>query len=289
MATKRRNPFGGRSRRFRKRPFMRRKPFRRTRRTQGFASTTRWGRPHSTNYKGRKISGKRWRNIIWRDTIAQPHYRALNSGMQPLTGAALGTPNAAAVFLFPALQIVNGIFQGYHSAGNSFWEGASVQQMDVGVVPPLFKGDIILRGGIARLMIGMYPENVSCRIKVYAVWANKNPDADLYVLLNNTNQQVEWDPSVAPDFSTKFGKILYQKEAMLPVGENFEITHRFRPQKIDQAVFRGEAPVVGLELAGNQLWWCVVVVPLTVNGISDGLVAVNSWNLSFSADAIGTT
>lgn len=282
--------FAGRSRRFRKRPrFGRRKAFvRRGRKSTGYASTSRWGRPYSNNYRGRRLSKRKWRSVIWRDTLASQHYRSIQSGLQPLTGPAIGTPNQAAVYLFPALQVTAGVFQQHHTVGSEFWI-SGVQPPDIGAAVPLFRGEITLRGGIARLMVGAYPENVIMRIKVYAVWANKNPDKDVYGLINNTNVQVEWDPSVVPEFSTKFGKILYQREAMVPVGESFEITHRFKPQKIDQAVYRGAPPAAGNEVAGNQLWWIVCIVPLDINGISGPVTCVNSFNLSFSADAIGTT
>ena len=99
-------------------------------------------------------------------------------------------------------------------------------------------------GGIARLNVNIFPDNVPCRVKVYAIWANKNPDIDLYNFLNASLQTVEWDPSVEGDFTTKFGKILYMKQATINPSQNFEIVHRFKPQKIDQAVYTGEPPVL---------------------------------------------
>lgn len=254
-------------------------------RASGFASTTRWGRPYGGGYRARRIGVRRWRSIIWRDTAAKPHYRAVSSGFQPLTGPALGTPNVCAIYMFPALQTVNGTFQPNHSIGARFWEPGIVQDIDFGVAPPLFQGDITLRGGIARLTIGAYPENVGLRVRVYAVWAIPNPDINLYNAVNNTNKSVEFDPSLIPDFTTKFGKILYSKQAMVPVGETFEIVHRFKPQKIDQAVFTGQ-PGPAFEAAGSQLWWLVLVSSLETNTISSSITTVNSFNLSFSADAV---
>lgn len=190
--------------------------------------------------------------------------------------------------MFPALQTGITLFQPFHSVNASFWEPGQVQDIDFAVTAPLFKGDITLRGGIARLMVGAYPENVGLRVRVWAVWANPNPDLDLYNAVNNTNRSLEWEPSLIPDFTTKFGKIMYSKQAMVPLGENFEIIHRFKPQKIDQKVFRGQ-PGPLIEAAGNQLWWMVSLAPLDSNGISGLVTTVNSYNLSFSADAIGTT
>lgn len=219
-----------------------------------------------------------------------PHYRSVGSGNIPITGPAIGTPNASGVYMFPALQVVNGVFQPFHSSGAAFWQSPYAQSIDANVTVPLFKGDIVLRGGIARLLIGAYPENVNFRVKVYAVWAKATPDPDVYTNTNNQTRGVEFDPSLIPDFATKFGKILYEKEAMLPVGETFEIIHRFKPQKIDQNVYMGQDNVAGAdEPAGSQLWWMVIIVPLDVNGISAAVTCVNSFNLSFSADAIGTT
>lgn len=274
-------------RRFTVRPRRRRgrRGFRRKGR-QGFATTTRWGRPHSTNYRGKKTSVRRWRNILWRDTQAKMHYRSLNSSNQGFFGPALGTPNTSAIILFPALQVTAGVFRPDIGVGGAFWE-IGVQSPDIGEPIPTFRGDITIRGGIARVLVGAYPDNVPLRVRIYAIWANANPDIDVYTAMNNTNQQVEWDPSLIGEFSTKFGKILYMKEALVPVGESMEVVHRFKPQKIDKAVFRGEPAVAGVqpaEPAGNTLWWAVVVVPLDTNAVTAGITCVSSYSLSFCGD-----
>lgn len=185
--------------------------------------------------------------------------------------------------MFPAMQIIAGAFSPVHPLGTFFWQRPQVQDIDFGVTPPDFLGDITLRGGICRLMVGAYPENVNIRVKVFAVWANKNPDADLYTAVNNTNKPLEFDPTLIPDFTTKFGRILYTKEAMVPQGETFEVVHRLKPQKIDRAVFTGElAPI---EPAGSQLWWMLMLSPLDSNALAAAVTVTNSYNVSFSADA----
>lgn len=229
------------------------------------------------------MSVRRWRRTIFRDTQAKAHYRSLGSGLQPVVAPAIGTPNVCGVYMFPAMQIIAGAFSPVHPVGTLFWQRPQVQDLDFGVTAPDFLGDIVLRGGFCRLMVGAYPENVNIRVRVYAVWANKNPDADLYAAVNNTNKQMEFDPSMIPDFSTKFGKILYMKEAMVPVSETFEVVHRLKPQKIDRAVFTGElAPT---EPAGAQLWWMLFVTPLDSNTIAAAVTVTNSYSVSFSADA----
>lgn len=265
-----------------------RAPFRRFRRRgqRGQATTTRWGRPNAINFRARRTGVRQWRRLIYRDTQAAAHYRSISQGVPNTTGAAIGGVASGSVYMVPALQVLAALspFQPFHTS--VFWTVAGgLRDLDFGVTPPLFKGDITLRGGIARLFIGSYPENVPLRVKVWAVWSKTQPDVDIYNAVNNTNQPTEWDPSTVPDFTTKFGKILYSKQALVPVGESFEIVHRFKPQKIDQVRFTGTA----LEPAGNQLWWMFQLVNLDANTLSDRITCVNSFNVSFSADAIGTT
>lgn len=223
-----------------------------------------------------------WRRVIFRDTQAKAHYRSLGSGNQLVVTPALGTPNVSGVYMFPAMQIINAALSPFHAAGSVFWQRPQVQELDYLVTPPDFAGDVVLRGGICRLLVGAYPDNVSIRVKAYAVWTKDTPDITLYSAYNNTSRQVEFDPSLIPDFTTKFGKILYSKQAMVPVGEQFEIVHRLKPQKIDQNVYVGSAA----EPAGNQLWWLLIVAPLDSNALANNLTVVNSYNVSFSADAV---
>ncbi|MGN5495168.1 hypothetical protein ACLJCJ_09340 [Campylobacter coli] len=186
--------------------------------------------------------------------------------------------------MIPALIGPTAVFQPFISA--PFWTSAGgATDINFGVAPPLFNGDITLRGGFARIFIGAYPENVPLRVRVWAIWAQPRPSNTLYTGINNSNQPVEWDPSIFPDFTTQFGKILYQKEAIVPVGESFNMVHRFKPQKIDTPRFVGAAG----QPSGSSLWWLVSCANLDTNLLSAQITVVTSHNLSFSADAIGTT
>ena len=72
---------------------------------------------------------------------------------------------------------------------------------------------------------------------------------------------------------------------MIKPEDSFEITHRFKPQKIDEPRFLGslDSPM------GNTLWWALMLVNMEANEISAAVTTLNSYSLSFSADAIGTT
>jgi len=269
-------PFKMRRTRFRRRRFGRRRGMR-----QGYAHTTEWGRPYSMNYRKRKTRPRKWRNILIRDTEAKPHYRSLFQGVKTVTASAVGTPGVAGVWLFPALQVSSAL-QPFHTAAENFWQpGGGGTDIDFGVTIPTFRGDVVLRGGIARCAL-VNNDNLAARVKIYAIWAQEKPEILIYTSMNNTNRPVEFDPSVFPDFTTEFGRILYHKQATIRQGEAFEMVHRFKPQKIDQNRFQGDVN----NAAGSQLWWLVTYAPLEPNALAENLRIINSWNLSFSADAI---
>jgi len=99
--------------------------------------------------------------------------------------------------------------------------------------------------------------------------------------LNGSARGAEWDPSVVAEF-TDFGKVLYQREAVLDAVQNVEIVHRFKPQKIDRIRHQGSVT----RPMGATLWWMVVIVCNNVNPVATGVNFVNSWNLSFAGDVI---
>jgi len=117
-------------------------------------------------------------------------------------------------------------------------------------------------------------------VKVYGVWAAKNPSFDVFNGLQNSVRPPEFDPSATADFAD-FGKVLYEKEATLDSGQSMDVVHRFKVQKIDRIAHTGNAT----DPAGGQLWWMVLLVLNVANAGASGVNFVNSWNLSFAADA----
>lgn len=227
-------------------------------------------------FRGKKTSLRAYRNRLWNDTLFKPHYRSLFD----TTEVFILTPNntnQATLAIYNALP--------------TFWV-SGLQQLDSGVTPPLFRGDIILRGGLARISlsnnrdIANSPDTDNVRVTVYGVWTTALPQTPLPLPATVSTM---WDPSVVTEFE-KFGKVLFKKECILKAdGDSVQIDFKFKVQKIDQGIF-SQAIVNGPR--GQTLVWMVLASQMSNQEATpavEGISVVTSHNLSFSADAIGTT
>ena len=214
---------------------------------------------------------RQWRRIIFRDTEAKPHYRSVSSTSETSRSTPVST-DLSTTFTRPALL---------SDIASPFWTPAGgLQDKDFGEAGPVFRDDKVIRGGYAKITISNRTDTEALHVKVFAVWASINPDQTRMALVNSTIQAREWDPSMFPDFQ-KLGKVLYSRECILRPGDNpFDVTHRLKPQKLDDDVF--------LNNRGSQLIWMVKVVKMTstdVIQVQQNLLVTYSFNLSFSADA----
>jgi len=250
------------------------------------ASTAQWGKPYGgLQFRKKRLSKRHYRSILWRDTVAKAHYRsyahlALTSAGALPTGFGNGL-----VYMRPAITVDDAI---WHTA--PFWlSTGGAQQIDASTPVPLFRGDVTLRGGFSRLTTTNPDSGVPVRIKVFGVWANQTPSTEITTRLHGNSFAMEWDPSVEADFY-QFGRVIMRREVtLLPGAQPFEVSYRHRVQKIDQNTFIGENPFLLNVPAGSQLWWVWQMIPLVNNAAADAVSTLLSFNLSFSADAIGTT
>ena len=264
----------------RRRTFKKRRITRRTRRngnrSSGRSTTSRASNATSVGtFRTRKTSLSTYRNMLWRDTAMKTHYRSVFDTQ--LTPAML-TPNTSNS---ATLTIINGLPVFYTTAG-----GAVVANL--GGAVPVFDGDIILRGGIARIALANRVEQTATqltdnvRITVYAVWTGANPNTTVFPAIG-TPVPTMWDPSLIPDFE-RFGKVMWKKEALLKAdGESVQFYFKFKVQKIDQAVFNQVGGV-----RGQQLVWMVLASQLSnTEGApaSETIDCLTSHNVSFSGDS----
>jgi len=261
-------------------------PFKRTakrgrfavRRRRRFSRTTR-GKTYTNRasfatsvgtFGGRRTSVRRWRNMLWNDTIAKQHYRSVFD----ITGN-FQTPN----------NLTQATINIQSALPNNFWTAAAgAKSPDTIGAIPTFTGDITLRGGIARIAVSNRVNPVDTqpsdpvRVTIFAVWTDSNTQG---FLLPTGQVETMWDPSLFPDF-TRFGKVLFKRETILKGdGESIQCYFKFKPQKIDQPIFN---------LGGHKLIWFILASQLT-NTEADGgtpetLDFVLSHNVSFSADAV---
>lgn len=224
----------------------------------------------SFGYRSRRIRPRKWKRILWRDTLANSHYRSTFDITNSLA-APLATTAGAIPYLIQALPPVG------------FWTvGGGVQQLDVGVGPPAFTGDLVIRGGMIRLGLANESTVEAVRARVWLLKSNKNPDFSK-VVVNPTLVSSMWDPSLSPDFD-EFGRVVLMREmTLLPVSNPLEIFYRLPVQKIDQAEYLQTSPTI---IGGSQYYWYVVVSRMTLvnNLVAPALRAVSSHSLSFSGD-----
>jgi hypothetical protein len=167
-----------------------------------------------------------------------------------------------------------------------FWIGTGgARGINANVAPPVFLGDIIIRGGICRFTISNPDTGIPQLVKVWLVWAKPNPSKQVWTVIDQDEKDMEWDPTVEAEFGTKFGKVIFKREILMNPGVRpFTVVHRLKTQKIDQAVFNGSDNITDDELAGNQPWWCWQMVPLVTNPGASPVTTLISFNLSFSGD-----
>jgi len=270
---------GRRKRRARARP-------RRGPRTWAFSGEN--GKGFRINFKSRKIGPRAWRRVLWRDTLAESHYRSTFCFVISNAFSESTTLGSGVVNVCPAITINQNPF---HAVGTEFWTGAGgAAGINANVTPPQFLGDIVLRGGIIRFTLANPDTGIPQLLKVWLVRVFRNPSVQVYSQLNQQLKNLEYDPSVEAEFSTKFGRIVFKREILMNPGRiPFTVVHRLQVQKIDQDVWRGKDTLLDDELAGNQYYWIWQLVPLFTNPTSDVTQTFISYNLSFSGDETNFT
>lgn len=242
---------------------------RRRRTARGRTTTSRASAAVSVGtFRARKTSTRRWRNMLWQDTIAKQHYRSLDDVSTPLS-----TPNT----------ITDANFIQVSALPNNFWTaGGGAVSPDPAILLPAFTGDITLRGGIARIAVANRVNPVDTapsdpvRVTIFAIWSGPNTSGFTFPV---NPVPIMWEPSTIPDFS-RYGRVQFKRETILKGdGEAVQCYFKFKPQKIDQSQFN---------LGGRKLVWFVLASQMTnTEGTptAENLDVVTSHNISFSADA----
>lgn len=277
--------FGGRHRAFRKRPrFGTRRIFKRSRAARVTTLTGESGKTAANYFRGRKLTKRRWRNVLWRDTLAVQHYKSYAQLVDNQIGLLGTTLGKVIIKARPMITVDN---SWHHTA--AFWQaGGGAQPVEAGGTVEAFKGDITIRGGMCRYTVANPESSVPILLKVFAVWTRKNPSMDVYNRMALDVEDMEWDPTIIPEFSS-FGAVMFKRETLLlPGGRPFSCQYRLRPQKVDQTIFRGADGLTVDTPAGNQPWWVYMMTPLLGNSTADDVISLISFNLSFSGDNIGS-
>lgn len=239
------------------RAFKRRRTVRKGRKTIAFTSQSGIGR--SLGFRSRKLVRRRWNSMLWNTTLQKEHYRS--NLAQHFTISATNSP------------LMNYTVQNALNFANPFWLAAGGAVSTDAVAVPSFDGDIILRGGkIGLLLSNPIADTTSIRVQVMLIRTGLNVDPTI----TGTTVSVGWDPSLAVDFPSRVGKVIYRKDILLENSSTSEVEYRVKIQKIDQDNF--------LSNKYTYRWFIMACNPEATGSTS--LAITRYYNLSFSADAI---
>lgn len=248
------------------RPMKRRRTARRRtgRRTNNFTSQSGMG--GGLQFRSKRLSRRRWNNMLWNNTLQKQHYRS-----NIAFSTSINTPATATTMTILGLEALR-------FAGNTFYTAAGgAIAPDTAQSLPVFTGDIVIRGGIMGIQITntlntALADGSVIRGTIYLV--KTALDYTPTAITNPVNYG--WDPTLTPDFRTKIGRVLYKKNFLLKDTESASIEYRLRIEKMDVGDYTNNK---------NAYVWFILA------GNVDSIVAHNLfiqeyYNMSFVADAV---
>jgi len=288
MAYKRKRVYAGRP--AKKRRMMKRRTARRRRSTM--TSTSRSLNPNSAfRPQGRKMSRRRWRNVLWRDTLAMEHYKTIASD-----AITLNTPSN--IF---SLQMTS-VLAFDDTANSEFWKiNGGLQDSGFGFVPlwgqPNGAGipelvSLVIRGGRFWCTVAnpSTTDNVKVRVQLAYIKASlrnitdtgvSNTAADWLAAIIPGNRPITWNIAEAPDYSQYFYQPVVDKIVDLKPGDDMNVVQKVKPVKIDCDKYRRGAGYFPIWfIYGSQN------VDNTVGG--SPINVITGYNMSFSVTDVNT-
>lgn len=253
-----RRRFGRRTRRFRKSTISRGS---RSRAVSYSTQSTRGTKP--VYFKSRKFNPRRFRSQLLLDTRSNAHYRSIGQVEGGISSAA--TPDDMTITNISVLT--NGVAAFWFATGGC-------APIDTAISVPFFQGDIVVRGG--KWTFSFINNSVDVlKVFIWYYWSIERPD---FTLLPPV-VPASWDPTVMPDFRNSVGKILKSEVHILKPADGINWERRLSAMKVDQVAYNN---------SGNLPHILIGVQNLSSFNARSGS-GQTGFNLSFSADAIGTT
>jgi len=271
MAYGRKRKYLGSSRRPAKRGRFsgRKRRFARKRGPSNITWTSQTGVGKNLGYKSRKLSKSAWRRKLWNDTLAVQHYRSIGVGPGVATsGSVQGTGENTLVF--PT-------FVGTPGPTTAFWTTTGgLQITDEGGASVTFdETDLVIRGGRVGITVTC-PDTITEELGVTVSVVNTIANPDIGLLNGTTTYGSNID--AGPDFTRRFGRVLYRKTTILSnTFSNFTYEHRLKVQKIDQETHG--------TVFGSQIVFIVTVTPLQTSPVTEySLPYLAYHDMSFTGD-----
>jgi len=266
MAFKRKRVYANRSNAFKKRKSSKRRNFKRKGGPKALGYTSLNTRDHVFGFRTKKTSHRAYRKHLWDSTLFSTHYRSIISNATTIATPANYTTGTLTGLNLDRLN------------GQPFWTVAGgAAATDFGVTPPLFKGDIVRRGGIYEMQFQNPSTTGDIRLRLWLIRSVTNPDFSFEPV--GGLAPTIWDPTASPDFIKEIGKPMWAREVVIENGNSYTFKGRYKMQKIDEETYGSQGLCNILYIMACNVGH---VTPTTIN-------VLGSHNLSFSADAIGTT
>lgn len=256
---------------------------RRGRKNTVFSSRTL--NPINTQIKrGRKISGKRFRSMLWNYTTPSVKYKSARTFESTLTAPATNV-----------VKQISAIAAMDSSAGGEFFTVAGgLQAQNFGVVPNLGVdlGSVVIRGGILYAQISLSPvaadplvitvELRRCRqqLRNAADTADSTTIIDYLTNITGTTRPLTWTMDDAPDRQEYLSKAYLRKTMTVTPGQMFRVEHRLRVEKWDIGEFQ--------RYSRGFFWIIESAQTFDILGVGVNFLFNRGHDLSFvpSADAI---
>jgi len=163
----------------------------------------------------------------------------------------------------------------YFDGANPFWVAAGgLRSIDVGVAPPIFQDDIILRGGIVGIRYTNSANSDAKSLRVFLIRTTGDPDFSNIP----TTFGVGYDPTITAEFRQQVGSVLMAREFTLEQDDQASIEYKVPPQKIDQGG--------SINNVAYRLQWITLVHNTADPSADQTITRVKYWNLSFSGDVV---
>lgn len=219
-------------------------------------------------YRNRKVSGRAFRRNLFNSTKFSTHWRSV--------GGVLNTTGSPASAVLSRSIVYNAIDNGVTS---SFWL-ATGGAIDVnGATLPIFRGDIVMRGGV----VGAHINNTDATgtdILNVKLMLGIAPDIPNTSGFNSATRPIGWDVTMFPEFSNFVMKsVLKTWDFVLKPQEQMTVKYRMGVRKIDKQEWIA---------SGQRPYWIVILNGPANNNVTD-CNFTTFFSLSFTGDAVGTT
>lgn len=199
-------------------------------------------------YRSKKLSKKRWRNLLWNETLSQQHYKTVINSLQ-----AVNTPTGTTQLGVTGLNALSSV------TGSEFWKTTGgLQDPGFGIIPPWGGASgtgvpepltIVIRGGriFCNIVNNSATDTVNVRVQLvfpkqqlrsFDDSVTSNTYSAWIAAIAGVARPYSWSLQDAPDYSEYLHPPVIDKTMDLKPGDDLNIFWKVRVTKIDADAFK---------------------------------------------------